>query len=89
MAIKQARYIEDESALDPECECYTCRTFSKAYLRHLFQAGEILFCTLATIHNVKYFLEIMRGMRESILAGNFPEFLKRSQAAVPTLEQGK
>ncbi len=87
VAIKQARYIEDENALDPECGCYTCRTFSKAYLRHLFQAGEILFCTLATIHNIKHFLEIMRRMRQSILAGKFPEFLERSQAAA-ALEQG-
>jgi queuine tRNA-ribosyltransferase len=79
VVIKQARYIEDESALDPACDCYTCRTFSKAYLRHLFQAGEILFCTLATIHNVQYFLEIMRRMRESILLGKFPEFLKGSR----------
>jgi len=79
VAIKQAQYIEDGSALDPECDCYTCRSFSKAYLRHLFQAGEILFCTLATIHNVKYFLEIMRRMRQSILEGKFPELLKRLQ----------
>src|SRR3954454_9065104 len=57
VVIKQAQYIEDESALDPTCPCYTCRTFSKAYLRHLFQAGEILFSTLATLHNVQYYLD--------------------------------
>lgn len=79
VVIKQARYIEDESALDPACNCYTCRTFSRAYLRHLFQAGEILFSTLATIHNVQYFLEIMHRMRESILLGKFPEFLRASR----------
>lgn len=78
VVIKQARYIEDESPLDPECACYTCRTFSKAYLRHLFQAGEILFSTLGTLHNVHYYLDIMRRMRESILLGNFPDFLKAS-----------
>lgn len=71
--IKQAQYIEDDSALDPECSCYTCRTFSKAYLRHLFQSGEILFSNLATLHNVKHFLDVMRGIRESILAGKFVE----------------
>jgi queuine tRNA-ribosyltransferase len=80
VVIKQAQYIEDESALDPACDCYTCRTFSRAYLRHLFQAGEILFSSLATIHNVKYFLEITRSMRDSILRGQFPEFLRGSQS---------
>ncbi len=76
--IKQAQYIEDESALDPACDCYTCRTFSKAYLRHLYQAGEILFSTLATMHNIRYFLEWMRRMRGAIVEGRFPEFLKSS-----------
>lgn len=80
IVIKQAQYIEDESALDPACDCYTCRTFSRAYLRHLFQAGEILFSILATIHNVKYFIDSMRRMRESILKGKFPEFLRSAQS---------
>jgi queuine tRNA-ribosyltransferase len=80
IVIKQAQYIEDESALDPACDCYTCRTFSRAYLRHLFQAGEILFSMLATIHNVKYFIDSMRRMRESILKGTFPEFLRSAQS---------
>jgi queuine tRNA-ribosyltransferase len=79
IVIKQAQYIEDESALDPACDCYTCRTFSRAYLRHLFQAGEILFSMLATIHNIKYFIDSMRRMRESILDGKFPEFLRSAQ----------
>jgi queuine tRNA-ribosyltransferase len=80
VVIKKAQYIEDESALDPACDCYTCRTFSRAYLRHLFHSGEILFSTLATIHNVKYFIDTMRRMRESILEGKFPEFLRSAQA---------
>lgn len=81
VVIKQARYAGDESPLDPACDCYTCRTFSKAYLRHLFQAGEILFSTLATLHNIRHFLDIMRRMREAIVVGNFPEFLKSFQSA--------
>lgn len=76
VVIKQTRYQEDEAPLDPACPCYTCRTFSRAYLRHLFQAGEILFSTLATLHNIQYFLDIMRGMRQAILLGNFPAYLK-------------
>ncbi len=76
IVIKQTRYQDDESPPDPACGCYTCRTFSRAYLRHLFQAGEILFSTLATLHNIRYFLDIMRGMREAILLGNFPGYLR-------------
>jgi queuine tRNA-ribosyltransferase len=82
IVIKQAQYIEDESALDPACDCYTCRTFTRSYLRHLFQAGEILFSILATIHNVKYFVDTMRRMRESILKGKFPEFLRSTGSGI-------
>ena len=73
--IKQARYRDDASPLDPACACYTCRTFSRAYLRHLFQASEILFSTLATLHNLKYYLDMMRQIRQSILLGRFPAYL--------------
>ena len=73
--IKQARYRDDPSPLDPRCDCYTCRTYSRAYLRHLFQAGEILFASLATLHNLKYYLDIMRQIRQSILLGSFRAFL--------------
>ena len=75
VVIKQAQYAEDTGPLDPACACYTCRTFTRAYLRHLFQAGEILFSILATLHNVHFYLDIMRRMRKSILLGMFPEFL--------------
>ncbi len=74
--IKHAKYKEDESALDPACRCETCRSYSKAYLRHLFQAGEILYSSLATRHNLSRYLDIMREMRESIILGQFPEYLK-------------
>ena len=80
--IKQARYRDDPAPVDPNCDCYTCRTFSRAYLRHLFQAGEMLFATLATLHNVKHYLDRMRQIRQSILLGRFPEYLDavRSEA---------
>ena len=81
VVIKQAQYSEDESALDPDCPCYTCRNFSKAYLRHLFQAGEILFSMLATLHNVRFYLDIMRRMREAILLGKFPQLLTEMQSS--------
>lgn len=75
--IKQARYKEDGAPLDPACRCYTCRNFSRAYLRHLFLAEELLFATLATIHNLSHYLDIMRSMREAILLGAFPQYLRR------------
>ena len=83
--IKQARYRDDPLPLDPNCLCYTCRTFSRAYLRHLFQAGEILFSTLATIHNLKHYLDRMRQIRQSILLGSFPALLDEIRSAAVEL----
>ncbi len=84
--IKQNRYREDAGNLDPACSCYTCRTFSRAYLRHLFVAGELLFHSLATLHNLTYYLDIMRRMREAILLGTFPEFLRATRALASSAE---
>ncbi len=88
LIIKNSRYKNDPLPLDESCACYTCRHFSRAYLRHLFLAQEILFSTLATIHNLRYYLEIMRRMRESILGGRFPQFLD-AQRALPTSLAGE
>ena len=77
VVIKHARYRDDPNPLDPVCRCYTCRTHSRAYLRHLFQAGEMLFSTLATIHNLKRYLDIMGEIRQSILLGQFPAYLRK------------
>ena len=76
VVIKHARYKEDDGPLDPACSCYTCRNYSRAYLRHLFQAGEILFATLATLHNLYHYLDIMGRIRQSILLGRFPLYLQ-------------
>ncbi len=73
--IKQARYRDDARPPDESCSCYTCREYSRAYLRHLYQAGEILYAVLATLHNVKRYLDIMREIRQAILLGKFPEYL--------------
>jgi queuine tRNA-ribosyltransferase len=81
VVIKQAQYTEDESPVDPDCNCYTCVTYTRAYLRHLFLAGEILYSTLATLHNIRYYLDIMRRIRQSILLGNFPELLAASRTS--------
>ena len=73
--IKHSEYKDDSRPVDPACGCYTCSSFSRAYLRHLFLAGEILYSTLSTIHNLRRYLDIMRQMREAILSGTFPDYL--------------
>jgi len=69
--IKGAAHARDERPLDPDCACYTCRHFSRAYLRHLYVAGEILGLRLNTIHNLHYYLDLMRQARQAIEAGRF------------------
>jgi queuine tRNA-ribosyltransferase len=81
LVIKNARYASDPAPVDPECPCYCCRNFSRAYLRHLFLAGEMLFSTLATLHNVFTYLDTMKRIREAIKDGNLPGFLDRIRAA--------
>jgi queuine tRNA-ribosyltransferase len=81
VVIKRAEYKEDARPLDPACGCYTCRNFSRAYLRHLFQAGEILFATLGTIHNVRHYLDTMRTIRRCITMGTYPEYLEFVRSA--------
>jgi queuine tRNA-ribosyltransferase len=75
--IKNARHREDPGPLDPDCACYTCRHFSRAYLHHLHRTGEILGARLNTIHNLHYYLELMRGLREAIEAGGLGPFRER------------
>jgi len=69
--LRNARHANDPAPLDAECGCYTCRTFSRAYLRHLFKAGEILALQLATIHNLTEYCRLTAAAREAILAGCF------------------
>ena len=72
--IKNARFAEDDQPPDPHCGCYTCRTFSRAYLRHLFVAGEIISSTLNTMHNLYFYLDTMRAIRDAIAFGTFEKF---------------
>jgi queuine tRNA-ribosyltransferase len=74
--IKNAIFAEDLSPIDPECDCMACKSFSKAYIRHLFSVGEILALRLNTIHNLSYYLRLMRQMREAILENRFDEWAK-------------
>ena len=79
--IKHAQYKGDARPLDPACNCYTCSRFSRAYLRHLFLSGEILYAMLATRHNVRRYLDIMRSIRQAIISKSFPEYLRCVRAA--------
>jgi queuine tRNA-ribosyltransferase len=71
LVIKNARYAEDLLPPDPDCGCYTCRHFSRAYLRHLFVAGEMAAATLNSLHNLHFYLDTMRRIREAIVFGSF------------------
>jgi queuine tRNA-ribosyltransferase len=85
LSIRNARYRDDPRPPDPDCRCPTCRSTSRAYLRHLHQAGEMTAATLMTIHNLFYYLDMMGAMRQSILLGRFEgwrgETLRRLEAA--------
>jgi queuine tRNA-ribosyltransferase len=74
MSIKNAKYAKDQRPIDEECACYACRHFSRAYLRHLFVADEILGLRLNTLHNLHFYLNLMRRAREAIEVGSFSEF---------------
>jgi len=74
LAIKNACYAEDQRPLEEDCGCYTCSRFSRAYLRHLFMAKELLAYRLNTIHNVYYYMRFMEEIREAIREGRFAEY---------------
>jgi queuine tRNA-ribosyltransferase len=77
MSLKQAQYRLDPAPPDESCTCYTCRNFSRAYLRHLFVSGEILSSILNTIHNLHFYLELMSDIRHSIREQNFDNLKKK------------
>lgn len=75
--IRNSRYAADTAPIDPHCDCYTCRHYSRAYLRHLHQANEILGARLATIHNLSYYQGLMRGLRLAIAEKRLDEFVEK------------
>jgi queuine tRNA-ribosyltransferase len=79
--IKHARYKDDPRPIDETCGCYTCRNHNRAYLRHLYRAGEMLYAILATRHNLRRYLDIMREIRHAIVLGQFPKYLKAVRTA--------
>ena len=72
--IKKARYAQDQQPIDPKCGCSVCRRYTRAYLRHLFAAGELTAAILSTHHNVHYYLDLLRQIREAIEFGNLANF---------------
>jgi len=76
MSLKASYYMDDTRPIDPNCQCYTCRNYSRAYIRHLFSAGELLAPYLATHHSLYFFSEFMREIRQAIIENRFGEFMK-------------
>jgi queuine tRNA-ribosyltransferase len=86
--VRKAVYSRMEQPVDPDCNCYTCRTFSAAYLHHLFNCQELLACRLATIHNLTFISQLMQVIRDAIQSGNFNPFREGFLAGYrPTDEQ--
>ena len=84
LKIRNSRYQHDTRPVDENCQCYTCRHYSRAYLRHLDKCGEILGSRLATIHNLHYYQDLMRAIRRHIEAGDFADFAARFLARQET-----
>jgi queuine tRNA-ribosyltransferase len=78
--IKNARYSQDQNPLDPNCNCSVCKRYTRAYLRHLFAAGELTAAILATHHNIHFYLDLMRQIREAIEFGNLVKFSSEVRA---------
>ena len=85
--IKNAEYASDARPVDDTCSCYTCRHFSRAYLRHLFHAGEMTGATLNTLHNLHFYLDTMRRIREGIVFGSFETLKLEFQQTFPAQAQ--
>jgi queuine tRNA-ribosyltransferase len=83
--IKNAEFAEDENPIDPKCGCYTCRSFSRAYLRHLFHAREMTAATLNTLHNLHFYLDTMRRIREAIVFSTLEELRQEYRRIFPAL----
>jgi queuine tRNA-ribosyltransferase len=76
IVIKNARWRENDNPVDETCDCYTCKNYSRAYLRHLYIAGEILAMVLNTIHNVRYYMRLMEQIQTALKDGSFLNFKK-------------
>lgn len=80
ISIKSSKFAQDQSALDEFCNCYTCKNFSKAYLRHLYMTKEILYYRLASLHNISYYLNLVKDARQAIIDKSFGQFYEHRKA---------
>jgi len=76
LVVRNARYAREDVPLDPACQCAVCRRYSRGYIRHLFAAGEMLAAILATYHNLNFYLDTMRRIRQAIISGHLSKFLE-------------
>lgn len=92
LKLRNARFREDTAPLDPRCDCYTCKNFSRSYLHHLDKCNEMLGAQLNTIHNLRYYQTLMQQMRDALSAGTFEQFLEEFYSLqglpVPPLPDG-
>jgi len=88
LRLRNARYATDTGPVDERCGCYTCQHYSRAYLRHLDQCNEILGARLNTLHNLFYYQELMRGLRDAIAGGVLKQFVGEFHAARGEDESG-
>jgi len=89
LIIKSSRYAGDDSPLDKNCNCYTCKNFSRAYLRHLFNAGEALGGRLVSYHNIAFYINLMREIRLHIKRGDFESFSSKTKKVFNFRQAGK
>ena len=80
LVVKNARYANDHGPMDPECDCYACRNFSRGYIRHLFAAEELLAARLASLHSLTFYVKMMREMRAAIIDGDFGNWRRAFQS---------
>ncbi|MHB1927273.1 MAG: tRNA guanosine(34) transglycosylase Tgt [Leptospirillum sp.] len=88
VVIRNARYEEDDSPLDPRCSCAVCKHYSRSYIHHLFRNGEMLGPILNTIHNLSFYLDLMKQARQEIRAGNFREWSQNKIDSFQMTERG-
>lgn len=84
IVVRNGKYKDDFTPLDPECDCYCCRNYTKAYLRHMFNVGEMMGGMLVSLHNITFLLKLMKDMRNAILQDALPEFIEEFYAKYGT-----
>ena len=87
VSIKNAKYERDFTPLDPECDCYTCRNYSRAYLRHLYKSNEILSSMLLSEHNLRFLVRTMQNIRQALEEDRFTEYKREFYSKYDDYEQ--